>query len=235
VSKPIALPARTRGVRVLAVLTAVAVSALLGAAGTAGAENPVLTGDVGLDDSFTMTLTDASGARVVHLDTGTYTLRVHDHSTFHNFHLSGPGNVDASTTPDFVGVQDFTVTFVDGQYFFQCDPHSSQMKGNFTVGTFTAPTPAPAPAPKPAAQKLAASIGPGAAFRLGPLGSVTSGKTVITVNDRTAKDGFRLTGPGVSKSTSAKFRGTVKWTVSLKAGAYSYGGAKARKRFIVSG
>lgn len=229
-SKPISILTRTSGVRVLAVLTAVAVSALLGAAGTARADNPVLTGDVGVDDSFSISLSDGNGARVVHLDAGTYTLRVNDHSTFHNFHLSGPGNVDVSTTPDFVGLQDFTVTLVDGQYFFQCDPHSSQMKGNFTVGTFTAPTPAPAPA----AQKLAASIGPGASFRLGPLGGVSSGKTVITVSDRSAKDGFRLTGPGVAKSTGAKFRGTVKWTVTLKAGTYSYGGSKTRKRFTVS-
>jgi plastocyanin len=229
-SKPISLATRIRGVRVLAVLSAIAVSALLGAAGTARADNPVLTGDVGVDDSFAISLSDSNGARVVHLDAGTYTLRVNDHSTFHNFHLSGPGNVDVSTTPDFVGVQDFTVTLVDGQYFFQCDPHSSQMKGNFTVGAFTAPKPVPVPK----TQKLAASIGPGASFRLGPLGSISIGKAVISVSDRTAKDGFRLVGPGVSRSTSAKFRGTARWTVALKAGTYSYGGAKARKRFTVS-
>jgi hypothetical protein len=166
-TKPIPETGRIRSVRVLAGISAVVVSLLLGAAGTARAANPVLTGEVGIEDGFTITLTDANGARVTHLDTGTYTLLVHDHSTFHNFHLSGPGNVDVQTPVDFVGDQTFTVTLVDGQYFFQCDPHSSQMKGNFTVGTFTAPTPKP---PPPAPQKLAGTIGPGASFRLGPLG-----------------------------------------------------------------
>jgi hypothetical protein len=220
-----------RGVKVLAGISAIVVALLVAAVGTARADNPVLTGDVGLEDGFTITLTDANGARVTHVDAGTYTLRIHDHSSFHNFHLSGPGNVDVMSPVDFIGDQTFTVTLVDGQYFFQCDPHSSQMKGNFTVGTFTAPPPPP---PAPAAQKLAASIGPGASFRLGPLGGVASGKAVITVSDRTANDGFRLTGPGVAKSTGAKFRGTVKWTVTLKAGTYSYGSSKTRKRFTVS-
>jgi plastocyanin len=212
------------------VLLAIAAATLLAAAGPARADNPVLTGDVGANDGFVITLTDANGARVTHVDAGTYTLVVHDHSTFHDFHLSGPGSVDVATTPDFVGNQTFTVTLVDGQYFFQCDPHSSQMKGNFTVGSFTA---APPPTPTAPAQKLAGSVGPGAAFKLGPVGGLSSGKTVITVSDKSAKDGFRLSGPGVSKSTSAKFRGTVKWTVTLKAGKYTYGTAKKRKTFTV--
>jgi plastocyanin len=211
-------------------LLATAAATLLAAAGPARADNPVLTGDVGANDGFVITLTDANGARVTHVDAGTYTLVVHDHSTFHDFHLSGPGGVDVATTPDFVGNQTFTVTLVDGQYFFQCDPHSSQMKGNFTVGSFTA---APPPTPAAPAQKLAGSVGPGASFKLGPIGGLSSGKTVITVSDKSAKDGFRLSGPGVSKSTSAKFRGTVKWTVTLKAGKYTYGTAKGRKTFTV--
>src|SRR5256885_10936328 len=37
--------------------------------------------------------------------------------------------------------QTFTVTFVDGTYFFQCDPHSNQMRGQFTVGSVTTPPP----------------------------------------------------------------------------------------------
>ena len=37
-----------------------------------------------------------------HLDPGTYTLVIHDHSTFHNFDLSGPGAA-AATDVDFVG------------------------------------------------------------------------------------------------------------------------------------
>ena len=148
--------------RIKLLLVAAAV-ALLGAAGSARADNPGLVGDVGLNDAYTISLTDAAGARVTHLDPGTYTLTVHDHSDFHNFHLSGPG-VDASTAIDFIGDQSFTVTFTDGTYFFNCDPHSSRMKGTFTVGTVAAPPP-PAPA-----VKLSGSIGPGGAFSLGPVG-----------------------------------------------------------------
>jgi plastocyanin len=233
VSNPIRLGARMPGVRVRLVL-AMAACALLGGAGAARADNPVLTGDVGLNDGFTLTLEDASGSLVKHLDPGTYTLVVHDHSAFHNFHLSGPGNVDVSTTPDFIGDQTFTVTLVDGQYFIQCDPHSSQMKGNFTVGAFTAPPPPPKPAP---AAKLAASFGPAAGFKLAGAAGLSAGKAVVTVTDKSAKDGFRLSGPGVSKSTGAAFKGTVTWTVTLKAGTYTYGSAKRakqRRSFTVS-
>jgi hypothetical protein len=215
-------------------VAAAAVVVLLGA-GTARADNPVLTGDVGIADAFTIKLADPTGGPITHVDAGTYTVILHDHSTFHNFHLSGPG-VDVMTAVEAVGDQTFTVTLTDGQYFFDCDPHSSQMKGDFTVGTFTAPPPTPAPAPVPAPAKLTASIGPGAKISFGQTGSVTTGKVVVTVNDRTAKDGFRLAGPGVAKSTGAKFRGTVKWTLTLQAGRYSFGSvrnAKLRKTFTV--
>jgi plastocyanin len=210
-----------------------------GLAGAAGADNPVLTGDVGQSDGFTLTLKDSSGALVKHLDPGTYTLVVHDHSSFHNFDFSGPGAA-AATDVDFIGDKTFTVTLVDGTYFFQCDPHSSQMHGSFTVGTVAAPTtttapattPAPAPAPRPT--PLAASVGPGTAFSLRPNGGVSAGRYAITVNDRTTSDGFRLSGPGVSKATGRSFRGKVTWTVRLSAGRYAYGSAlHARRRHVL--
>jgi hypothetical protein len=201
------------GVRVLA---AAAVVVLLGGAVAARAADPVLTADVGIGDSFTIGLTDAGGAKVTHLDPGSYTLVVHDHSSFHNFHLSGPG-VDVFTDPDFIGDKSFTITLVDGTYFFQCDPHSSQMKGTFTVGVVAAPaTPT----------KLTASIGPGARFALKPATGLAAGKYAITVTDRSATDGFRLRGPGVSRTTGVAFRGTVTWTVTLKAGSYSFGSSR---------
>ena len=218
-------------------LVAATVAVLAGGAGAARADNAVLTGDVGLGDSYTITLKDATGARVTHLDTGTYTLVVHDHSTLHDFHLSGPGGVDVSTTPDFVGDQTFTIVLGDGQYFFQCDPHSGQMHGTFAVGTATLPVPT-VPTPSPRVQKLAAAFTSGTSFRLGPVGSLTAGKALVTVSDRSVKDGFRLSGPGVSKATAAAFKGTVKWTLALRAGTYSYGSAKntkQRKTFVVSG
>jgi plastocyanin len=201
-----------------------------GFAGAARAENPVLTGDVGQSDSFTLTLKDSTGALVTHLDPGTYTLVVHDHSTFHNFDFSGPGAA-VSTDVEFVGDKTFTVTLVDGTYFFQCDPHAGQMHGKFTVGAVTAPpTTAPAPTPTP----LAASLGPGAASSLRPSSGLTAGRYAITVNDRSATDGFRLSGPGISKATGTSFRGKVTWKVRLSAGRYSFGSAlHAKNRHVL--
>jgi plastocyanin len=215
----------------LGLMLAVAASALFaGAAGAARGDSPALTGDVGANDAFVISLKDAGGAPVTHLAAGTYTLTIHDHSAEHNFHLSGPGDVDVSTTPDFVGDQTFTVTLVDGQYFFQCDPHATRMKGRFGVGTFTLPAPAPAP------KRASASLGAGGAFRLAPA-RLPAGKVVLAVADRSAKDGFRLNGPGIAKSTGTAFRGTVTWAVTLRAGTYSYGSAKSpkhRRTFVVA-
>ena len=216
--------------RVSLLLAAAAVAALLSAsgAGAAAHADPVLTGDVGANDAYVIALTDASGSRVTHLDPGTYTLVVHDHSVMHDFHLTGPG-VDVATGVDFVGDQTFTVTIGDGQYFYVCDPHASRMKGTFTAGSFVAPTKTtPAKMARPAA-KLSASIGPGAVVRLSP-SAPRAGKAVVTVSDRTSTDGFRLSGPGVAKATSATFRGTVRWTVTLRPGTYSYGSAKSAKK-----
>lgn len=228
-SNPNGTRARTGDVRVVGVVAIVAVAVLLGTAGAARAENPVLTGDVGANDSYTITLQDASGAKVTHLDPGAYTLVVHDHSAIHNFHLSGPG-VDASSTIPETGDKSFTVTFSDGKYLFDCDAHPAQMKGSFTVGTVSTPP--------PPATRLTASFGPGSTFTLAPRTGVAAGKATITVRDRSKTDGFHVAGPGVTKATGAAFTGTVTWKVTLAAGRYSFGSARKarlRKVLIVSG
>jgi hypothetical protein len=225
------------GVTLAAVLGACVL--LAGSAGATRADNPVLTGDVGLGDSFTITLKDAAGAVVKHLDAGTYTLVVHDHSSIHNFDFSGPG-VAVTTDVEGVGDKTFTVTLTDGTYFYQCDPHSSQMRGSFTVGavaTTTTPATPPTPAPPAARTKASASIA-GSASSFKPSSGLSAGAFAIVVADRSATDGFRLVGPGVSKATGAKFRGTVTWNVKLSAGRYSYGSAlhaARRHTFTVSG
>jgi hypothetical protein len=209
-----------------------ALVALLSAAGSARADSGTLVGDVGLGDAFTISLKDSTGASVTHLNPGTYTLVVHDHSALHNFDLSGPG-VSAATDIAGVGDQTFTITLVDGTYFFQCDEHPTTMKGKFTVGAVTTPPP---PTPTPATP-LAASIGPGAKISLKPSSGLSAGKFRIKVSDRSATDGFRLAGPGVTRSTSAKFKGSVTWPVNLKAGKYTFGSLrnpKLRRTFTVS-
>jgi plastocyanin len=233
VSNPLARRLRIPGMVARLLLAVVAVSFL--GVGTARADNPVLTGDVGAGDAFTITLNDAAGNKVTHLDAGTYTLNLHDHSAFHNFHFSGPG-VDVTTSVDAVEDKTFTVTLTDGTYFFNCDPHSSQMKGSFTVGTVPAPPPAPVPAPT--AKKLAGSIGAGSKATLKPLAGLGTGKAVVTVKDTSASDGFRLVGPGVAKATGKAFKGTVTWTVTLRPGRYSFGSvriSKLRRTFTISG
>jgi len=213
-----------------------ALVALLSAAGSARADNPMLVADVGLGDSFSISLKDPSGAAVTHLATGTYTLLVHDHSAIHNFDLFGSG-VTAATTIEQVGDQTFTITITDGTYTYVCDAHPTQMKGSFTAGNVTAP-PQPVPPVKPAVTRLTASIGSNAKASLTPSSGLSAGRFSLKVSDRTASDGFRLAGPGVAKSTGVKFKGTAPWTGTLKQGKYSYGSvrsAKLRRSFTVSG
>ena len=176
-------------------------------AGPAAADNPQLQASVG--PGFTISLKDASGAKVTHLDPGTYAIHVVDQSDMHNFDLTGPG-VSKSTEVTEVGEQDWTVTFTDGTYRYVCDVHATSMKGSFTVGNV----------PTTAVLKMSASVGPGQKIAFAR--TAKAGKTTITIRDLTAKDNFHLTGPGVNKKTGVAFKGTVKWTVTLKAGTYTY-------------
>jgi len=131
VTKPVRPGYRRRGVGLRVALVVAAVVAFV-AAGSARAEDPVLFGDVGAGDAFTITLTDASGSRVAHLDPGRYTVTLRDHSDFHNFHLSGPG-VNKKTGIAFVGNRSWTLTLAAGTYKFRCDAHPTTMRGRFTV------------------------------------------------------------------------------------------------------
>jgi len=201
---------------VLAVVLAAAAAAV-GASGATRADNPVLVGDVGAGDAFTIRLTDAQGNPVTHLDAGTYTLVVHDRSSIHDFHLFGPG-VNVTTDVGEIGDKTFEITLTDGEYRFVCDPHFTVMKGSFTVGAFT---PAPTPKPKPAA-RLRASVGPGRRISLAPRAGLTAGRATIVVSDRSAADNFHLVGPGLSKATGVRFRGTATWRVTLRAGRYVF-------------
>ena len=74
----------------------------------------------------------SDGSSVTTLAPGDYKLTVHDYSTIHNFHLTGPG-VDVSTDVGETGDKTFDITLQDGTYNYVCDPHTSQMHGSFTV------------------------------------------------------------------------------------------------------
>lgn len=62
---------------------------------------------------------------------GTYTVKVIDDTTQHNFHLTGPG-VEQSTGIGDMGTPSWTVTFqAGGQYEYLCDEHPDFMYGYF--------------------------------------------------------------------------------------------------------
>jgi hypothetical protein len=182
----------------------------------AQADNPRLVATVGTNDAFVITLRDAEGNPVTHLDPGTYDIAVRDVSELHNFHLRGPG-VDQATVPEAAETVTWTVTFTDGTFVYQCDPHASLMRGSFTVGNVP---------PPPTPQTLTATVGPRRTIVLrdvsGKLKTIAAGPVVLTVNDRSRVDNFHLTGPGVNRKTGVAFRGRATWKLTLRAGRYTY-------------
>ena len=189
--------------------------ASLAVAGAAGADGAALQGSVG--PGFTISV-QANGANVTHLDAGSYSLAVDDKSDEHNFHLSGPGGVDARTEVEGTGGRDVQSHLVDGKYTFICDAHPTRMTGSFTVGAVQS-----TPPPKPTApQKLTLTLTAKAVTLTKPGGarvtSLATGPAVITVHDRSATRGVKLRGIGVVKSTGIGFVGSLTWSVKLGAG-----------------
>lgn len=125
------------GVAGTTVITAVLAGCGGSSSGRAASPGPVqhpasLVGVVGHNDSFSISLTDPSGQAIRNLQAGTYSLTIKDESSLHNFHLTGAG-VDKATPIGSTVTSTFSVTFKPGSYTFVCDPHSSTMKGHFTV------------------------------------------------------------------------------------------------------
>ncbi len=212
----------TNRTRALCIAAVAAVAALLPSAAWAQARQ--LNATVG--PGFTISLSNPDGSRVTHLDAGTYAIAVNDRGIEHNFHLLGPG-VDMFTGVEEIETVTWTVNLVDGIYTFQCDPHSTMMRGQFAVGTAQLPPPPPPPAPKPRVKSLTATVGPGASISLTSGGkkvkTLKAGRYRITVRDRSHMHNFHLSGPGLNKKTAVAFHGTVTWTVTLKKGkTYRY-------------
>jgi plastocyanin len=180
-----------------------------------------LIANVGLNDSPVITLQTESGATVRDIPAGAYEIEVRDHSSSHNFHLTGPG-VDMSTAVGFVGTTTWNVTFQDKQlYRFQCDPHFTSMRGSFTTGG--GPTPPPPPPPPPPLTRLFATVGPGPTISLRTASGrrvtrLRAGRYRITVRDRSRMHNFHLLGAGVNKRTTVAFRGTRTWLVTFRKG-----------------
>jgi hypothetical protein len=202
-----------------------AVLAVVVLPGAALGDNPTLTGVVGLNDGFNISLNDASGKKVSRIPPGTYTIVVEDHSSIHNFHLASNSDatVDFRTDLDFVGTQTFTVTFRNHTvYAYACEPHWQTMNGSFLVTDTPEAPPPPPPPPPPPVRKLAASVSAAGSVHLSR-SSVPAGRVRVTVTDRSRTANFHLAGEGVNKRTGMKFRGSTSWSLRLAAGTYRYG------------
>ena len=64
---------------------------------------------------------------------GSYTIEINDQSDLHNFHLTGAGGVDTSTSVAEVTEVTWELDLEAGSYEYVCDPHASSMNGSFEV------------------------------------------------------------------------------------------------------
>jgi plastocyanin len=80
---------------------------------------------------FTITLKEGAKS-VTTLKPGTYTFKVEDTSSIHNFHLTGPG-VNVQTSVVAVKTVLWTLKLKKGVYKYVCDPHATIMHGSFKV------------------------------------------------------------------------------------------------------
>jgi plastocyanin len=112
-------------------LGVVAAATLAATGGGLAASAKTVNGTVG--PGFTIGLT-MQGKKVTKLKAGTaYRFVISDRSSFHNFHLSGPGFDRALTDVEFTGTKSFLLKLKKGSYRFFCDPHSGSMRGGFQV------------------------------------------------------------------------------------------------------
>ena len=100
---------------------------------TTGGTEPgfTLLGSVG--PGFEISVTTPAGDEPGTLSAGSWELQVDDKSSAHNFHLTGPGDVDVSTEVGGSGAETFEVELEPGTYSFVCDPHASSMNGTLEV------------------------------------------------------------------------------------------------------
>jgi plastocyanin len=77
-----------------------------------------------------------------------------------------------------------------------------------------------------AATTLTGTVGPGFTITLKKSGTKVTklkhGVYIIKVSDKSGIHDFHLKGPGVDKKTSVAGTGSKTWTVTLKAGKYTY-------------
>src|SRR5262245_23301423 len=106
-------------------VAALAATLALAAPTVAAPRANTLVGTVG--PGFTISMNKKS------VKPGVYTVTIHDRSSIHDFHLSGPGGVSRKTSVAGVGTKTWTVRLSRGTYRFVCDPHHTIMHGILRV------------------------------------------------------------------------------------------------------
>jgi hypothetical protein len=209
----------------LILTAALAVAAIfLPAAATSSSAAPTATLSGVVGPGFTITLKNADGSAVTHLDPGAYTISIDDQSTLHNYHLSGPG-VEMRTDIETTGMATWNVTIQDGIYAFRCDAHPLSMKGSFTAGAVQPPPPAPGKlSGRVTARAITLKNAAGAKVK-----ALTEGTYKVTVKDASKAQNFHLTGPGVNRKTKVRATPKVTWTLDLTPGKYTYRSDKKKR------
>lgn len=212
--------------RLALVFAALVVAAsLAGGGGATPVQNTKLSASVG--PGFTISLRDASGARVTRLDPGTYDVEVRVLSEEHNFRLSGPG-VNRATELGTTGTFSFTVTLQNGTYRYVCDPHSGTMNGSFAVGSGTTTPPPASGGAITAKTRLTLTSGPGFSISLRTsagkaVTAMRTGTYTVLVRDRSRIHNAHLRAPGYNRATTVPFVGQQTWRVRLaRAGTLSF-------------
>lgn len=209
--------------RRIALLAALFVTAAVVPASAPSQPRETLFGTVGPE--AIITLRHADGRAVTQIDPGEYLIMVEDRSAFHNFHLLGQG-VNQLTSVEATGSAQWTVTFQNGTYTIQCDPHATTgMRETFNVGNVPPPPP-PVPQPPPPV-RLNGKVGPGKTISLrrtsgARVTSLRAGTYRITARDVTRADNFHLTGPGVNRKTTVRGKMAPTWTLRLRAGRHTF-------------
>ena len=123
---------RRRITFVAALAVGIAALALPGFAGAMS--HPKLTGVVGKNNAYKISLTNSKGKIVKTLKAGTYTFVIHDDSSIHSYAMDGPhGKSWTFTSIPQIATKTMTIKLVPGKYKAYCENHESQMFQHFTV------------------------------------------------------------------------------------------------------
>ena len=96
--------------------------------------HPKLTGVVGKNNAYKISLANSKGKIVKTLKAGTYTFVIHDDSSIHSYAMDGPhGKSWTFTQIPQIGTKTITIKLTPGKYKAYCENHESQMFQHFTV------------------------------------------------------------------------------------------------------